>query len=435
MARRRADLIAVSERLGYRLSAAGTHPFARWQDQSVIDTPHYHLVESTLRYVAWRNNTFGIHVHTGHPRRRPGDRGDRRAALGAARAAGGVVQLAVARGPPHPPALDPDADLHPLLSPLRDPRPVRRLGRLRRLRALPDRDPLDPRAHRDLVERAARTRRFRRSRSASATPSPSSTGRSRSSGLMVALSAHYARAYDEGRPLPAHPGRLLEENLWRAIRWGMSGELIDLDAGRSMPARERLEGLVEEVSEVAGELGITPHLAPLCGADGRRALRGGSRGRGGSGGGVAAARSSGRASRSWNGLRSGRRRRDERCRADRPGGGRGVHAHGAGAGCRRVAGADGLRCRLPPHGPSGRSRGRARSRPDPACDRDGARAHTRARAGARLQVADDAAIAPWPSSSWPMRMPLAEPAPNAPPPRSRPGRARQGRARQGGRGR
>ena len=31
----------------------------------MIDTPHYHLVESTLRYVAWRNNTFGIHVHTG----------------------------------------------------------------------------------------------------------------------------------------------------------------------------------------------------------------------------------------------------------------------------------------------------------------------------------------------------------------------------------
>ena len=65
LARRRADLLAVSERLGYRLSAAGTHPFARWQDQAVIDTPHYHLVESTLRYVAWRNNTFGIHVHTG----------------------------------------------------------------------------------------------------------------------------------------------------------------------------------------------------------------------------------------------------------------------------------------------------------------------------------------------------------------------------------
>ncbi len=65
MARRRLDLLALAEEHGYRLSAAGTHPFARWQDQSVIRTPHYRLVEQSLRYVAWRNNTFGLHVHVG----------------------------------------------------------------------------------------------------------------------------------------------------------------------------------------------------------------------------------------------------------------------------------------------------------------------------------------------------------------------------------
>ena len=65
MARRRVELVELAGQLGVRLSAAGAHPFARWQDQEVIDTPHYHLVESTLRYVAWRNNTFGIHAHTG----------------------------------------------------------------------------------------------------------------------------------------------------------------------------------------------------------------------------------------------------------------------------------------------------------------------------------------------------------------------------------
>ncbi len=83
------------------------------------------------------------------------------------------------------------------------------------------------------------------------------------SGLMTALSAHYARAYDEGRPLPAHPDRMLEENLWRAIRWGMTGELIDLDAGVAVPARARLEALVDEVADVASEIGIAPYLAPL----------------------------------------------------------------------------------------------------------------------------------------------------------------------------
>jgi carboxylate-amine ligase len=83
------------------------------------------------------------------------------------------------------------------------------------------------------------------------------------SGLMVALTADFARRYDEGRALPEYPGRDLEENLWRAIRWGMSGELIDLAARRSIPARERLEQLLDQVADIAGELGIAPYLDTL----------------------------------------------------------------------------------------------------------------------------------------------------------------------------
>ena len=117
MARRRVDLVeAGRSSWGYALSAAGTHPFARWQDQEVIDTPHYHLVESTLRYVAWRNNTFGLHVHTGI---RGADRAiavNSRDAHGASRAAGAVGQLALDGGALHIPALDPDAGVHPQCS-------------------------------------------------------------------------------------------------------------------------------------------------------------------------------------------------------------------------------------------------------------------------------------------------------------------------------
>jgi len=68
---------------------------------------------------------------------------------------------------------------------------------------------------------------------------------------------------DEGEPLPDYPHRLIEENLWRAIRWGMTGELIDLRARRSLPARERIDQLLDGVSQTAAELGIAPHLTPL----------------------------------------------------------------------------------------------------------------------------------------------------------------------------
>jgi gamma-glutamyl:cysteine ligase YbdK (ATP-grasp superfamily) len=51
--------------------------------------------------------------------------------------------------------------------------------------------------------------------------------------------------------------------MWRAIRWGMSGELIDLAARRSIPALERLEQVLDQVADTAADLGIAPYLPPL----------------------------------------------------------------------------------------------------------------------------------------------------------------------------
>ena len=78
--------------------------------------------------------------------------------------------------------------------------------------------------------------------------------------LMVSLTARCARALDEGEPLPEHPRRLIEENTWRAIRHGLSGELIDLERGDVLPARARVERLIEWILPVADEIGATPWL-------------------------------------------------------------------------------------------------------------------------------------------------------------------------------
>ena len=56
---------ALARELGLALGATGTHPWSRWQDQRIIDTPHYRRNDELLRYVVWRNNTFGLHVHVG----------------------------------------------------------------------------------------------------------------------------------------------------------------------------------------------------------------------------------------------------------------------------------------------------------------------------------------------------------------------------------
>src|ERR671931_569727 len=63
MGERRAQLSALASGLGIALGGTGTHPWSRWQDQRIIDTPHYRRNDEILRYVVWRNNTFGLHVH------------------------------------------------------------------------------------------------------------------------------------------------------------------------------------------------------------------------------------------------------------------------------------------------------------------------------------------------------------------------------------
>ena len=77
----------------------------------------------------------------------------------------------------------------------------------------------------------------------------------------AALVARCARAHDEARPVEPLPHRLIEENFWRAIRYGLSGELLDFDRGQPIPARQRLEELVEWVLPAAEEIGAAPYLA------------------------------------------------------------------------------------------------------------------------------------------------------------------------------
>src|SRR5256885_1633930 len=62
---RRAQLDELAGGLGVALAAVATHPWSPWQEQRIIDTPHYRRNDELLRYVVWRNNTFGLHLHVG----------------------------------------------------------------------------------------------------------------------------------------------------------------------------------------------------------------------------------------------------------------------------------------------------------------------------------------------------------------------------------
>src|SRR3954451_7862462 len=262
MARRRIDLVEVAAATGYRLCAAGTHPWSRWQDQEVIDTPHYHIVESTLRYVAWRNNTFGLHVHVGL---RGADR-----AIAVNNALRTVLPELLAFSGSSPWLDDRHTHLHSTRTEIFT-KFFPRCG-------IPDsfsgwdqyaefvRFLIDTRSIREHTEIWWSVRPHQAYPTVETRICDGQPEFARSvalSGLMMALTADFARRFDAGESLPGYPGRDLEENMWRAIRWGMSGELIDLAARRSIPALERLEQVLDQVADTAADLGISPYLPPL----------------------------------------------------------------------------------------------------------------------------------------------------------------------------
>ncbi len=270
---RRAQLRELVDSLGIALSSVGTHPWSPWQEQRIIDTPHYRRNDELLRYVVWRNNTFGLHVHVGI------NGSDRAVRVTSALRNYLPELLAVSASSPF---------VEGVFTYLHSAR-TQIFTRMFPRCGIPDWfegwDDWE-RYVRFLYETGSVTEHTQlwwsvrphlafptvEIRICDAQPD---LGEARSlSALVYSLTARIARAIDEGEPLPSWPHRVLEENFWRAIRWGLSGELIDLERGESIPARARIEQIVEWVQPVAEELGAAQWLAiPERNAAERQAAR------------------------------------------------------------------------------------------------------------------------------------------------------------------
>jgi carboxylate-amine ligase len=260
MAERRAQLHALVEPMGLLLGATGTHPWADWKEQRIIDTPHYRRNDELLRYVVWRNNTFGLHVHVAiaGPDR----------AIAVADAMRNFLPELLALSCSSPFVEGVNTGLHSARTQIFT-RFFPRCG-------VPD-------AFGSWGEFEAFVRFLYRTGSItehtqlwwSVRPHLSfptveiricdgqpELGEAVSLAAFAAsLVARAGRAYDAGEAVEPLPHRLIEENFWRAIRWGLSGDLLDFARGEPIPARQRIEELIEWVLPAAEEIGAAPYLA------------------------------------------------------------------------------------------------------------------------------------------------------------------------------
>ena len=68
----RTNVASVLAQSGLRLACAGTHPFSKWQEQLITDRDRYKMLEDEMQDVVRSILIFGLHVHVAIPDR---DRG------------------------------------------------------------------------------------------------------------------------------------------------------------------------------------------------------------------------------------------------------------------------------------------------------------------------------------------------------------------------
>ncbi len=268
---RRRRLFALAAELGVALGATGTHPWSDYREQKIIDTEHYRRVEDGLKYVAWRNNTFSLHVHVGV-------RGADRAVLVCDRLRP-VLPLLLAISANSPFLDGRDSGLHSARSQIFT-KSFPRCG-------VPDAFGRWG-AFAEYIDFLVRTRSIVeytqvwwsvrphfsfgtvevRICDAQMTAAESEG----LAGLIVACVAQAARDVDERVPFTDLPRRLIEENFWRAIRHGLDGDLLDLDRAEAYPAAEATERLLNWCAPVRAELGIDVSLPTLNGAQRQRRM-------------------------------------------------------------------------------------------------------------------------------------------------------------------
>jgi carboxylate-amine ligase len=252
----------ITESHGMRLGAAGTHPFALFEDQEIVDRPRYRQLIDELQYVARQELIFGTHVHVGIE---GADRaiyvadGIRRylplmLALSAnspfwrGKSTGMMsTRTAIFRAFPRA-GIPPHYGTWEIFS--------NRVELMMRAGAIEDYTYLwfDVRPHPNLG--TVETRVFDQMTRVEHTISMAA--------LVAAIAHRMCALFDAEEPLVEYPTELVDDNKVRAALRGVDGKLIDFRRGERATAPEMAHKLIELVADHADELNCRPEVEGIA---------------------------------------------------------------------------------------------------------------------------------------------------------------------------
>jgi len=249
----------TAEAKGLTIGSAGTHPFAKWEDQKVVEEERYLEILELLAFVARQELLFGLHVHVGID--------DPEKAIHVANGMRVHLPLLLAlstnspfwRGRPtglmssRTPIfrLLPRVGMPPRFESWADYQ--KRIEFMVQAGAVTDYTFLwwDVRPHPNLgtIEVRACDAQTRLEHTVAI------------AALIQAMAKELSEHHEAGHALAtSFPAELIEENKWLATRYGMQGELIDLPSSARIPAADLARRVVERLRPHARELGSEREL-------------------------------------------------------------------------------------------------------------------------------------------------------------------------------
>ena len=254
----RSELCAAADRAGLAVAAAGTHPFSSWLDQVISPGERYENIVEELQQLARSLLIFGMHVHVAMP--------DRTSAIDIMNAARYFLPHVLALSTSSPFWMGRDTGLKSYRTTIfrRFPRTgvpdyfgswgeyESYVNLLVGLHCIDDAKKIwwDIRPHPtfgtlefrvcDVPTRAEETVAI--------------------AAVIQAIVVKLYKLYTQNMGFRLYRRALIEENKWRAARWGLDGRLIDFGKKSEVPMRDLALELLAFIDDVVDELGSREHV-------------------------------------------------------------------------------------------------------------------------------------------------------------------------------
>ncbi len=262
LVRLRGEVIAAATQSGDRIAAAGTHPFSHWEDQTLTPKSRYRGIAEEYQQLADEHLIFGCHVHVGI--------NDRETAIQVMNRARPWLAALLALAANSPYWLGADTGYASFRTEIWRRWPMSGTPQVFASRAEYD----------ALVETLVATKSVSDGTKIYWDVRPSARYETLEfrvtdvcltvdeavmiAGLEQALArtCHRAATRDDEPFKHARP-ELLRAAKWRAARYGLEGELIDVAAGRAVPATKLIESLLRLLRPALEEAGAWDEVSAL----------------------------------------------------------------------------------------------------------------------------------------------------------------------------